>query len=106
MAEKTFVIRVSPVDRIQHRRTIERGHVLDFMVQYEILLDEKWIPVVRYDTAHGFAHRDWMSPRGESRKERLYLQDFTQAYTFAANDLRDNWERYRERFEMERRRQK
>lgn len=47
-----------------------------------------------------------MSPSGETQKQRLYLQDFTQAYTFAANDLRENWARYREQFERELRRQK
>ena len=106
MPEKAFVIQVSLDDRIQHRRTIQRGEILEFMVQYEILLDGRWTPAVRYDTAHGFAHRDLLSPSGETRKQRLFLQDFTQAYTFAANDLRENWARYREQFEMERRRQK
>ena len=106
MPEKAFIIPIGPEDRIQHRRTIERGKVLEFLVQYEGWFDGEWIPIVRYDTAHGFAHRDLMSPRGESRKQRLFLQDFTEAYTLASNDVRANWQRYRDQFELELRRQR
>ena len=37
---------------------IERGQVLEFIVQLEIAVGRQWKPVIRYDTAHGFAHRD------------------------------------------------
>lgn len=36
----------------------EHGRVLGFVVQLECLFNDEWYPVVRYDTAHGFAHRD------------------------------------------------
>ena len=40
----------------------ERGQILRFVVQLEcqFVEDGKWTPVVRYDTAHGYAHRDIM----------------------------------------------
>jgi hypothetical protein len=106
MPEKAFIIQINPVDRIQHRRLIVRGKVLEFLVQYEGWFEGKWIPIVRYDTAHGFAHRDLMLPNGEYRKQRLFLQDFNEAYTFAASDVQNNWQRYRDQFELESRRQK
>jgi hypothetical protein len=37
---------------------VDKGQVLKFLVQLEIREQGKWNPVVRYDTAHGFAHRD------------------------------------------------
>jgi hypothetical protein len=56
------------------------------------------MPVVRYDTAHGFTHRDTF--RGDSRIEKtpLSIGDYSTALTFAELDLRSNWEPYRERF--------
>ena len=39
---------------------VEHGEVLVFVVQLECLFSGKWTPVIRYDTAHGFAHRDKM----------------------------------------------
>lgn len=42
----------------------ERGQILRFVVQLEcqFVEDGEWIPVVRYDTAHGYAHRDVLHP--------------------------------------------
>ena len=37
---------------------MERGEVLKFVVQLECRFEEKWSPVMRFDTAHGFAHCD------------------------------------------------
>ncbi|MDL1964286.1 MAG: hypothetical protein LWW98_08155 [Deltaproteobacteria bacterium] len=34
-----------------------------FRVQYETKINQIWYPVVRYDTAHGFAHRDLLNLR-------------------------------------------
>jgi hypothetical protein len=38
--------------------------ITDFVVQYEIFINDKWCPVVRYDTAHGYAHKDLIHPDG------------------------------------------
>ena len=54
--------------------------------------------VVRYDTSHGFAHKDKLSYRGEAVKEMLPFNDFNLALTFAEKDLKDNWQKYRECF--------
>ena len=35
-----------------------RGRVTDFTVQFECWIEGRWHPAVRYDTAHGRAHRD------------------------------------------------
>lgn len=76
----------------------ERNRVLGFMVQLECLFGDDWHPVVRYDTAHGFAHRDLLHPSGETEKKITPVRDFNEALTFAIQDLTKNWETYRRRY--------
>lgn len=56
--------------------------------------------MVRYDTAHNFAHRDVLHPAGETEKTEMAVQDYNEALTFAIEDVADNWEKYRERYEQ------
>jgi len=58
-------------------------------------------PVVRYDSSHGFAHRDLFDMRGQKRKTPLFTTDRNDALTFAESDIKDNWEIYRQRFLQE-----
>ena len=69
-----------------------------FRVQYETKVNNIWYPVVRYDTAHGFAHRDILDKKGSAKKTPLFNQDYNDALTFAENDLKTNWEYYKQRF--------
>jgi hypothetical protein len=85
---------------IRYRFTTEAGRVITFTVQYETTIGDERIPVVRYDNAHGFAHRDELDRRGRVvRKERLpeYLTagDVLQ---IGKRDIQEHWPRYRERF--------
>jgi len=54
-----------------------------------------------YDTSHGFVHRDLLNIKHEKRKTPLFITDRNDALTFAENDIRDNWELYKERFVRE-----
>lgn len=80
---------------------LERGRVLKFTVQLECRFgdSDKWGPVVRYDTAHGFAHCDRLHPYEETAKTEMATKDFNEALTFAIDDLADNWNEYRRRYE-------
>jgi hypothetical protein len=82
--------------RVRHTRS--EGKVTEFMVQYEILVRGKWRPVVRYDTSHGYAHRDLMHADGRKEKVELLLRNLNICLTYAENDLRANRKFYRERF--------
>jgi len=97
---KTFVYPVLPDTSIRREQVIERGRVLQFMVQLEVDIpgEANPKPVIRYDTAHGFAHIDRYNLKGEQRKERLMVADFNQALTLAERDIRQNWPLYREQF--------
>lgn len=93
-----FVILLSQQDRFRHRHVRIAGHVTEFVVQYEVRQGEEWMPVVRYDTAHGFAHRDLFSSKKKVVKTPLGMNDLNTALTFAESDLRANWKWYRRRY--------
>jgi hypothetical protein len=46
------------------------------------------ILIVRYDTAHGFAHRDLLGIAGVVDKTTMYTQVFNEALDFAEADIR------------------
>lgn len=85
-----FVIMLGDEDRYRHRHVRIGGRVVEFAVQYEIRSKGEWVPVVRYDTAHGFAHRDLFIEKGEVVKTPLGLTDFNMGLTFAESDLKAN----------------
>jgi hypothetical protein len=58
------VTTVSPDVRYRVRFDKEHGRVLAFVVQLEYESSSGWLPVVRFDTAHGFAHCDRYFPMG------------------------------------------
>ena len=71
-----------------------RGRILSFVVQLECLIEGRWYPIVRYDTAHGYAHRDVLKPDGKKEKQSVPVQDFNAALTYAQRDIKDHWRRY------------
>lgn len=80
---------------------LEQGQVLKFVVQLECRFNEggNLIPVVRYDTEHGFAHCDRLHPYEKSSKTTMATQDYNEALTFAIDDMAINWSAYRRRYE-------
>jgi hypothetical protein len=79
----------------------ERGQVISFVVQLECCFgsSKSWVPVVRYDTAHGFAHCDRLHPYKPTEKTKMLAGDYKQALTVAMDDLESNWVTYRRRYE-------
>ncbi|MBE0427561.1 MAG: hypothetical protein IBX72_13075 [Nitrospirae bacterium] len=98
MKQVEYIIRIGPDDRYRHSHIKEKGKIIYFSIQYETKIDDKWHTVVRYDTAHGFAHRDLMNIHGRVDKTPLFNQDYNDALTFAENDLKTNWEYYKKRY--------
>lgn len=83
--------------RKRHCHATTHGQVVGFTVQLEILFAGRWQPIVRYDAAHGFAHRDVYDTPTRKRKEALAL-DFSDALTVADRDVDRNWRQYMETF--------
>lgn len=79
----------------------ERGQILRFVVQLEcqFVEDGEWIAVVRYDTAHGYAHRDIMHPTKKEEKTDMSVQNCNEALTIAINDAVEKRYEYRRRCE-------
>ena len=90
----------SSEDRMRCVFETRQGEVVDVnVVQYETFLRGKWVPVVRYDTAHGFFHRDVYLLAGKKRlKEFVYRTTLGEALTYAIQDIRLNWETYKSTF--------
>ncbi|MBI3621659.1 MAG: hypothetical protein HY208_05665 [Nitrospirae bacterium] len=88
-------------DRLRVEAVKEHGAITSFTVQYEALLRGDWQPIVRYDTAHGFAHKDLLHPDGTGEKQPLYLPDYNMAFTYAIQDLKAAWRWYRMGYEEE-----
>ena len=84
--------------RIRTSFSTARGRVNGFSIQLEVHREANWHPVVRYDSAHGVAHRDLLHPDGRQHKTLLPLSSFADALTFAQADLNKNWREYRRRF--------
>jgi len=99
----SFIYSLSPElgDRLRVNAKKDRDKITGFVVQYEALIKNKWYPIVRYDTSHGFAHRDIIHYNGRKEKQPLYFLDFNLAFTFAIQDLKSLWRWYRIGFERE-----
>ncbi len=79
---------------------LDRDQVIGFVVQLECRFNGEWIPIVRYDTHHGFAHRDVLHPFREQTKTEMPVRNFNEGLTYAINDLTANWGIFRRRYEQ------
>lgn len=88
-------------DRLRVSAQKEKGFIVEFVVQYEAVISGEWQAIVRYDTAHGFAHKDMLRAKAEPVKQPLFFESYSLAFTFATHDLKANWRQYRDGFEKE-----
>ena len=96
--ETEYIIRLGLFDRYRHRHVKIKGRIVFFAVQYETKVEGQWHPIVRYDTAHGFAHRDLFDIHGNVVKTPLFISDYNDALSFAESDLKANWYNYKKRY--------
>lgn len=97
--EYLIYLTAESIDRLRVSAQKEKGNILEFVVQYEAVISGEWQPIVRYDTAHGFAHKDIIKPNGEIIKQPLFFESYNLAFTFATIELKANWKQYRDGFE-------
>ncbi|TES90311.1 MAG: hypothetical protein E3J87_10255 [Candidatus Cloacimonadota bacterium] len=98
MKEARFTVMLTPEDRYRHHHVRLKRDVLSFIVQYETKLEDRWFPVVRYDTRHGFAHRDILDKKGKKQKTPIFAKDYNEALTFAEYDIKSNWRDCKQQF--------
>lgn len=88
------------VDRLRVNFITEHGQVKSIIViQYEAYIDGEWRVILRFDEAHGFFHRDVMSPTGEQEKFVEPDSDKGLALTQAIADIKRFWHSYRKAYE-------
>ena len=98
MAEKEYLIRLGEGARKRHYHDTDKGNLVAFMVQLEVEVEDGiWKPVIRYDCAHDFAHRDRYNLRGDQDKQEIALS-YAESLDLADKDINDNWDIYQERF--------
>jgi len=103
--DKEFFVPLLAGNSLRIRINIDRGKVTRFVVQLEYTIeDDAWLPVVRYDSAHGRPHRDILDPSGETVKkewlDELLGRDVSMAegLNYGQDDLKRNWRIYRDTF--------
>jgi hypothetical protein len=77
----------------------DRGRILRFTAQLEAYIENGWAIITRYDTAHGYVHRDDLRPDGTQIKSPpMAFADHNDALNYAIGDLRLNGQLYIERY--------
>jgi hypothetical protein len=72
--------------------------ILQYTVQLELLHEGVWKPIVRYDNAHGFCHRDTVHPDGSQEKTPIFIGTANDTFTWAIKEAQGNWEAHVKRF--------
>lgn len=97
MAIIEYVIPLGEKARKRHYHETDIGKVIHFTVQLEVLVDDQWRVVIRYDSTHGFAHIDRYYLDGRKVKKEVHLK-LRDALTLADEDIKENWKVYQEAF--------
>lgn len=72
--------------------------ILQYTVQLEFFHEGVWKPIVRYDNAHGFCHRDTVRPDGTQEKTPVFIGTANDTFTWAIKEAQKNWESEVKRF--------
>jgi len=98
-------IYLSEYDRITHLAYIDESRkILEVInISYEILLEDKWVTIVRFDSHHGYLHRHTRislenetevdDSIGVKKKGKPHLW-----YTWSIQDIKKRFIEYRARF--------
>ncbi|MDI6891265.1 MAG: hypothetical protein QMC83_10085, partial [Thermodesulfovibrionales bacterium] len=97
MSITEYVIPLGEDARKRHYHESDKGKVIGFTVQLEVFVNDQWLEVIRYDSAHGFAHIDRYYLDGRKVKKELNLK-LDEALTLADEDLKVNWKAYLKAF--------
>ena len=104
MPKPEFLIYLDPETRLcryRHYHVSKGKKIVEFRIQLEILVKNEWCAVVRYDTAHGKAHRDIIHQNGSQTKDWFEGYAIEEVLTIGQKDILENWSSYRDRFMKE-----
>ncbi len=97
MMVNEYVIPLGENARKRHYHETDKGVVVGFAVQLEVFVNDQWKVVIRYDSAHEFAHIDRYYLDGKKVKKELRLK-LDEALTLADEDIKENWKIYQKAF--------
>ena len=97
MSVTEYVVPLGEDARKRHYHESEKGKVIAFTVQLEVFVNDQWRVVIRYDSAHGFAHIDRYYLDGRKVKKELNLK-LSEGLTLADEDIKENWKAYQKAF--------
>ena len=97
MSITEYVIPLGEDARKRHYHESDKGKVIGFTVQLEVFVKKQWREVIRYDSAHGFAHIDRYYLDGRKVKKERNLE-LNEALTLADEDIKENWKVYQKAF--------
>jgi len=86
--------------RVRTNRLMNNIEHFTAQLEYYHEAQEKWLPVVRYDSAHGQAHIDYIDPSGREY-DKVWIglfEPFNQALNAAIDELRDDYPTHIARF--------
>jgi hypothetical protein len=96
--ESDYIITINDEVRLRLRYRVSGNEVEAFTVQLELVIDDEWLPVVRYDCAHGVPHRDLLDLTGNIIAKEWLLGSLNDVLTSGTRELRVNWRYYVSRF--------
>ena len=84
---KQFEVYRDDKSRIRYKFTTISGNITKLVIQLEILIDDTWTHIIRYDNAHGFFHKDTIYPHKNTKKEEVIVSNLKEAFNIAKEDL-------------------
>ena len=94
-----YTVEITFEDRMRVEIYIKKNKVVDFVVQQESLIRDKWNAIIRYNYAHGKPHKDIVSPDGITKKEWIEISDLSKIIEMAKQDITKNWQKFRDAYE-------
>lgn len=71
----------------------QRSNIEQFTLQLEYVVEDDWLPVVRFDSAHGEAHIDYINLKGEEYY-KVWLgigPPYNEVFTLAEAELKTSF---------------
>lgn len=101
--QKRIPYRLTMDDVVDAELEIEDGRLVEFALNYRASFAGTWYEIIRYDTTHGtfHVHRFWKDEPAQVRTlgKKTRMLDRIEQYEQAKQDIFENWQKYRARFE-------
>ena len=103
MPDKDFYITLDEITRIFVYMRTDKSDVKRFVIKLELLINNKWVNIERYDTHHGHVHKDILTKSGKKKRSISYeflhnksgvdvaINDFTENYQICIRRYLNDW---------------